>query len=77
MEQLMPERRSGRVDRRAHNGCPYLTDEDTRRISEQVAQLILQKVYMEVGKSTLRKLFWTCGAAILGVGYWLNSKGWL
>lgn len=77
MDQPTIERRSGRVDRRAHNGCPYLTDEDVAKISEQVAQNIIQKIYTETGKSVLHKVFWLLGAVVVGLGYWLNSKGWL
>lgn len=74
----MIDRRSGLNGRRVTDeGCPYLSEDDVNVIAERIVVILRQRVYQEVGKSMLRKLFWTATAAILSIGYWLNSKGWL
>ena len=48
-----------------------LTDEQIDIIAERAAQVALNKVYTEVGKSVLKKLAWLTGAAVIGLAMWL------
>ncbi len=52
-----------------------LTDEQIEAIAERAAEVALNKVYTEVGKSVLKKLAWLTGAAVLGLAMWLSSHG--
>lgn len=52
-----------------------LTDEQIEAIAERAAEVAFRKIYEEVGKSVLRKLAWLAGAAVIGLGWWLSSKG--
>ena len=62
-------------------GCPYVTEEDVERIAERAATKAVSKitdyVYIEVGKSVLKRVLWLNGAAIVGIAAWLHSKGFL
>ena len=48
-----------------------LTDEQIDIIAERAAEVALNKVYTEVGKSVLKKLAWLTGAAVIGLAMWL------
>jgi len=48
-----------------------LTDEQIEAIAERAAEVALNKVYTEVGKSVLKKLAWLTGAAVIGLAMWL------
>lgn len=48
-----------------------LTDEQIEAIAERAAEVALNKVYTEVGKSVLKKLAWLTGVAVLGLFMWL------
>lgn len=48
-----------------------LTDEQIEAIAERAAEVALNKVYTEVGKSVLKKLAWLTGAAVVGLAMWL------
>lgn len=48
-----------------------LTDEQIEHIAERAAEVALNKVYAEVGKSVLKKLAWLTGAAVIGLALWL------
>ncbi len=50
-----------------------LTDDQIEAIAERAAEVALEKVYTEVGKSVLKKLAWLTGAAVLGLAMWLSS----
>jgi hypothetical protein len=52
-----------------------LTDEQIEHIAERAAQVALNKVYTEVGKSVLKKLSWITGAAVIGLFMWLGGHG--
>jgi hypothetical protein len=62
-------------------GCPYITEDDIERIAESAATKAVEKitgyVYMEVGKSVIKKILWFAGAAAIGLAAWLHSKGFL
>lgn len=48
-----------------------LTDEQIEAIAERAAEVALNKVYTEVGKSVLKKLAWLTGVAVIGLAMWL------
>jgi len=48
-----------------------LTDAQIEVIAERAAEVALNKVYTEVGKSVLKKLAWLTGAAVIGLAMWL------
>lgn len=48
-----------------------LTDEQIEAIAERAAEVALNKVYTEVGKTVLKKLAWLTGVAVLGLFMWL------
>lgn len=48
-----------------------LTDAQIEIIAERAAEVALEKVYTEVGKSVLKKLAWLTGAAVIGLAMWL------
>lgn len=48
-----------------------LTDDQIEAIAERAAEVALNKVYTEVGKSVLKKLAWLAGAAVIGLAMWL------
>jgi len=48
-----------------------LTDEQIEHIAERAAEVALNKVYTEVGKTVLKKLAWLTGAAVIGLAMWL------
>jgi len=48
-----------------------LTDEQIEAIAERAAEVALNKVYTEVGKTVLKKLAWLTGAAVIGLAMWL------
>lgn len=52
-----------------------LTDAQIEHIAERAAEVALNKVYTEVGKSVLKKLAWFTGAAVVGLFIWLSGHG--
>jgi hypothetical protein len=51
-----------------------LTDSQIEAIAERAAEVALNKVYAEVGKSVLKKLAWLTGAAVIGLALWLAGN---
>lgn len=72
-----------REDDRA--GCPYLTPEQMEEIADKAAEraavraveLMTNKIYMEVGKSVIKKVTIIIGAAAVALSIWLYGKGTL
>lgn len=66
---------------RAPFGCPHVTEADVERIAERAATRAVEKitdyVYIEVGKSLVRKVLWLIGATIVGFAAWLHSKSFI
>ena len=54
----------------------YLTEEDIDRIAEKAAEKAIEKVYTEIGKNVVSKVFYFVGAVSLAVGAWLSGKGY-
>lgn len=50
---------------------PQLTEAQIEAIAERAAEVALNKVYTEVGKSVLKRLAWLTGAAVIGLAMWL------
>lgn len=50
-----------------------LTDEQIEAIAERAAEVAFNKIYLEVGKSVLKKLAWMAGAATVGLVMWLGG----
>lgn len=48
-----------------------LTDDQIEAIAERAAEVALNKVYTEVGKTVLKKLAWLTGVAVIGLAMWL------
>lgn len=48
-----------------------LTDAQIEAIAQRAAEVALNKVYADVGKSVLKKLAWLTGAAVIGLALWL------
>lgn len=48
-----------------------LTDAQIEAIAQRAAEVALNKVYADVGKSVLKKLAWLTGVAVLGLALWL------
>lgn len=56
---------------------PLLSDEQINLIAERAAEVALERVYTQIGKSIVSKFLWLCGAAALAVAAWLNGAGHL
>lgn len=54
----------------------YLTEADIDRIAERAAERAIEKVYTEIGKSIVSKVFYFVGAVTLAIGAWLSGKGY-
>lgn len=52
-----------------------LTDAQIEAIAERAAEVALNKVYTEVGKTVLKRLAWLTGAAVIGLAMWLGGHG--
>lgn len=52
-----------------------LTDAQIEAIAERAAEVALNKVYTEVGRSVLKRLAWLTGAAVIGLAMWLAGHG--
>ena len=52
-----------------------LTDEQIEAIAERAAEVALERVYTQIGKSVVSKLLWLVGAAALALVAWMNGAG--
>ena len=53
----------------------HLSDEQINTIAERAAEVALERVYTQIGKSVVSKVLWLLGAASLAVVAWLNGAG--
>lgn len=60
------------TDRRKETG---LTDEQIEAIAERAAEVALERVYTQIGKSVVQKFLYLVGAAALAVYAFLKGKG--
>ena len=51
-----------------------LTDAQIEAIANKAAEVALNRVYTEVGKSVLKKLSWLVGVAVIGLFMWLAGN---
>lgn len=52
-----------------------LSDAQIALIAEKAAEVALEKVYTNIGKSVVSKFLWLVGAAALAVAAWMNGAG--
>ena len=52
-----------------------LTEEQLDRIVNKVADEVFNRIYTEIGRSIVKKLFWIAGVSIFAVFVFLASKG--
>tara|TARA_R110000851_G_scaffold180248_1_gene327431 strand:+ start:160 stop:339 length:180 start_codon:yes stop_codon:yes gene_type:complete len=50
-----------------------LTTDDIEVIAERAADKALEKVYAEVGKSLVKKIFWAVGLVVLTAAVWVSK----
>jgi|TARA_R110000765_G_scaffold302943_1_gene397116 hypothetical protein len=50
-----------------------LTTDDIEIIAERAADKALEKVYAEVGKSLVKKIFWAVGLVVLTAAVWVSK----
>lgn len=54
-----------------------LTDEQIEAIAERAAEVAFKKIYEEVGRSVIKRIFWIVGVATLFIMMWLGGNGHL
>lgn len=52
-----------------------LTDTQIEAIAERAAEVALNKVYADVGKTVLKRMAWLTGVAVIGLALWLAGNG--
>ncbi|MDR3414227.1 MAG: hypothetical protein P4L87_25245 [Formivibrio sp.] len=56
-----------------------LDAETIENIAEKAADRAIEKmtaqVYQDIGRGIVSKLFWLCGVVLVGLAFWLASKG--
>ena len=52
-----------------------LSQSELDDLAELAAKKALEKVYVEVGRSVLKKLAWLVGVVTVGLMLWLTGKG--
>lgn len=52
-----------------------LTDDQLEAIADRAAEKALEKVYAQVGKGLLHKLFWIIGTCTIAALMWMGGKG--
>lgn len=81
--EVLKERRTTLRREEDRAGCPYITPEQLEEIADKAAdkaavkaiKLMTNKIYMEVGKSVIRKVTIIIGAAAVALSIWLHGKG--
>ena len=56
---------------------PHLSESQIEAIAERAAEVALERVYTQIGRSVVNKVMWAIGAAALAIAAWLNGAGWL
>lgn len=52
-----------------------LSDEQIEEIAKRAAEIAIQHVYIEVGRSVIKKTFWLAGVVTVGLFIWLSGNG--
>lgn len=58
-----------------HERRAGLTGDRMEALAERAAEKALAKVYAEVGRSVIKKVFWIVGAVAVGLLMYLSGKG--
>ena len=53
----------------------HLTEEQIEHIAEKAAEVALERVYTQIGKSVVSKFLWLVGAATLAVLAYVKGTG--
>ena len=51
-----------------------LTTDDIEMIAERAAEKALEKVYAEVGKTMVNRIFWTVGTLAIALAVWWTAN---
>lgn len=54
---------------------PNLTEAQIEAIAERAAEVAIERVYTQIGRSVVGKVLWLVGAGSIALYAWLNSKG--
>jgi hypothetical protein len=54
-----------------------LSNEEIDAIAERAAELALEKVYADIGKSVVRRFLWIVGAAAVAIAAWAHGAGYI
>ena len=52
-----------------------LSQEELDLVAEKAAELVLNKIYAEVGKSVVKKLMWLVGVGFMALNAYLIGSG--
>lgn len=52
-----------------------ISDEQVEAIAERAAEIALEKVYTQVGKSVISKIMWIFGTTAIALAVWLAGNG--
>lgn len=55
--------------------CPPLSEAQLEAIATRAAEVALERVYTEIGRSVVHKVLWLVGAACLAVYAYFKGKG--
>ena len=50
-----------------------LTTDDIEMIAERAAEKALEKVYAEVGKTMVTRIFWAVGTVVIALAVWWTA----
>lgn len=53
----------------------HLTEAQVDQIVDRAVTKVFDRIYVEVGKSVVRKLVWATGLVATGLALWLAGKG--
>ena len=62
-------------DEQNHPILPGLSEDQIQAIAERAADVALERVYTQIGRSVVSKMLWVVGAATLAIAAWLNGAG--
>lgn len=51
-----------------------LSDDDIEKIATRTKELVLEEIYIAVGRSVVSKVLWMLGAAAAAVAAWLHLR---
>lgn len=54
-----------------------LTDAQIEKIAERAADIVFERIHLEIGRNVLRSLGYLFGAVAVAASVWLAGKGFL